>query len=50
MLAQNSYNIYNNSVLFYCAEGMRKGEPSSLYFVSVGIFKGSEALKAVTPN
>ena len=50
MLTQNYYNIYNNSVLFYCAEGVRGGEPSSLYFVSVEKFKEYDGLKAVVPN
>jgi hypothetical protein len=36
--------VYNNSILYYCAEGRRGGEPSNLYFLSIDSRKGVDKL------
>jgi len=35
---------YYNSVLFYCAEGVKPNEPSNLYFASIESRKGEDRL------
>lgn len=40
---------YYNSILYFCAEGRRAGEPSNLYFLSIDNYKGVDKLIAVEP-